>query len=104
MEIKSKTISVDAIAIETGLWHIQRYLMQRYGTDESYRDMAPLSWYIYTDRASLDFIRKVLTAKPFMIARKLHLGGSYDEAIQRIKDYVGYEDKDYVSYKEEVSW
>lgn len=92
MQITQHTISISPVAVETGLWHIQRNLMQKYGVDESYRDIAPLSWYIQTGRASCDFIRAVLTAKPFMIARKLHQGGSYDEVIQRIKDYIGYAD------------
>ena len=86
MEFKLKPISISRTAIETGLWAIQRYLMQHYGVDQSYRDMAPLNWYM--ERASLDFIRAVLTAKPFMIARKLHMGGSYDEVIKRLKIYL----------------
>ena len=86
MEFKLKPISINRTSIETGLWAIQRYLMQRYGVDQSYRDMAPLNWYM--ERASLDFIRAVLTAKPFMIARKLHEGGSYDEVIERVKAYL----------------
>ena len=85
-------ISINATSIETGLWAIQRYIMQHYSVDESYQDIAPLSWYINTGRASVDFIRAVLTAKPFMIGRKLHEGGTYDEVIQRVKDYIGYKE------------
>lgn len=88
MEFKLKPISINRTSIETGLWAIQRYLMQRYGVDQSYQDIAPLQWYIYTDRASIDFTRAVLTAKPFMVARKLHMGGSYDEVIRRLKIYL----------------
>ena len=85
-------ISVNRVSIETGLWHIQRYLMGRYGVDQAAQDIAPLSWYIGTGRASVDFIRAVLTGKHFMIARKLHEGGTYDEVIQRVKKYLNYED------------
>ena len=88
MEFKLKPISINRTSIETGLWAIQRYLMQRYGVDQSSQDIAPLEWYIYTDRASIDFTRAVLTAKPFMIGRKLHEGGSYDEVIERVKAYL----------------
>lgn len=82
-------ISVNRVSIETGIWHIQRYLMERYGVDQAEQDVAPLAWYIGTGRASVDFIRAILTGKPFMIARKLHEGGTYDEVIQRVKDYLG---------------
>lgn len=84
-------ISVNRVSIETGLWHIQRYLMERYGVDQAVQDITPLSWYIGTGRASVDFIRAVLTGKHFMIARKLHEGGTYDEVIQRVKKYLKYE-------------
>ena len=85
-------IGIGPVAVETGLWHIQRYIMQHWGVDQSYQDIAPLAWYINTGRAAPDFIRAVLTAKPFMVGRKLHEGGTYDEVIQRIKDYIGYEE------------
>lgn len=90
MEIKIKTVAISDTAVETGLWHIQRTLMEKYGCDTAERDMYPLHWYVGTGRASLDFLRKLLTAKPFMVARKLHMGGSDDEILQRIKKYIGY--------------
>lgn len=74
--------------IDNGLWTIQKYLMERYGVDASYREIDPLRWYVDTGRASADFIKRVFNAKSFMIASKLHEGGSYDEVIQRIKDYI----------------
>ena len=78
MKFQSNPIAVNATTIDTGLWDIQRYGMQHYGVDEAARDISPLKWYINTGRASLEF------------TRKLHEGGSYDEAIQRIKDYIGF--------------
>lgn len=92
MKITHKAVGVGPAAVESGLWQIQRYLMKRYGVDQSSQDISPLSWYIVTGRASVDFIRAVLTAKPFMIARKLHEGGTYDEVIRRVKDYIGFID------------
>lgn len=85
-----KTVEIGPAAVDAGLWAIRYYLMQRYGVDESARDIAPLSWYIHTGRATPDFIRAVFIAKPYMIGRKLHMGGTYDEVINRIKDYTGY--------------
>ena len=83
-----KYISIDYISVDNYLWETRRRLMRKYGTDESYRDIAPLSWYIGTGRASTDFLRALLSCKPFMIARKLHEGGSYEEVIQRVKEYI----------------
>lgn len=77
--------------IETGLWHIERYLMLRYGVDTARRDMDPIKWYIYTGRASVGVINRLLSAKPFMVGRLLHKGGSYDETIRRVLSYIGIE-------------
>ena len=90
MQIKSTNISIGYISIETCLWHIQRYLIGKYGVDQSERDMYPLQWYVYTGRASPNFLKLLLNAKPFMIARKLHEGGSDQEIIERIKHYLNY--------------
>lgn len=80
---------VSTTTIETGMWAIQRYLMKKYGASAASRDIEPLNWYINTGRASVSFISAVLDSKPFMIGRILHKGGSYDETIQRVKDYLG---------------
>ncbi len=86
-------ISVNRTSIETCLWHIERHLTNKYGVTEAGVDMAPLRWYIYTGRASTEFIRELMKAKPFMVARKLHMGGSYQEAVDRVKKYIGWEDE-----------
>ena len=91
MKITSNLIYISDTMIETTLWHIQRAIMNRYGFAQSERDISPLKWYINTGRASLDFLNKLIEAKPFMIGRKLHEGGSYEEAINRVCKYIGYE-------------
>ena len=65
------------------------YIMNHYGVDEAYRDIYPLEWYINTGRASAEFLRKLYTKKPFLIARRLHKGGSVDETVKRIKSFLG---------------
>lgn len=85
-------ISINATSIETGLWAIHRYLIEKHGLDAARTDMAPLYWYVYTGRAPIDFLRSLLEAKPFMIARKLHASGSYEEALTRVKKYIKWED------------
>lgn len=82
-------MTVNRTSIDTGLWHIERYLMDRYGVDAARRDLEPLRWYIDTGRASVDVIRRILTAKPFMVGRLLHKGGSYDDTIRRVLAYIG---------------
>lgn len=89
--MKEFSLPINKGTIDTGLWHIQRHLIEKYGTDQSYRDMEPISWYINSGRASIEFIRLLLGAKPYMVARKMHQGGSTQEVIARIKRYIGYE-------------
>lgn len=82
---------ISATAIETTLWHIQREDMQRHGMTQSERDMQPLVWYINTGRASLDFLHKLMTTSPCMVARDLHKGGSDEEVINRVCRRIGYD-------------
>lgn len=70
------------------LWNIEKYMMQKYGVDAAQREIDPLKWYIYTGRAPLAFLYGIEAARPFMIARILHKGGSYNEALDRIKAYL----------------
>lgn len=74
--------------IDEYLWQVEKWLMNHYGTGRAQLDIAPLKWYIGTDRAPLDFMRAMLTKKPYLIAKKLHAGGTYDEAINRLKSYL----------------
>lgn len=79
---------ISATAIDKCLWEIKWYLMRKYTTQEAERDVEPLHWYITTGRAPSDFLRSLINAKPFMIARKLHNAGTYDESIETIKSYL----------------
>lgn len=83
-------ISLSATTIETMIWHIQREITTRWGVTAGYREISPLFRYINTGRASLDFLQRLNHAKPFMVARKLHQGGSDDEIIKRVQKYLGY--------------
>ena len=67
---------VNKNSIDNCIWKIQRVLMTKYGCTAADREIAPLIWYINTGRASTPFLKKLIDAKPFMIARKLHMGGS----------------------------
>lgn len=77
--------------VDGKLWEIKLYLINKYGSRAADNDVDPLRWYISTGRASVDFLKALLQAKSFMVARKLHEGGSYDESIARVKKYIGYD-------------
>ena len=74
--------------IDNCLWYIEKYLMIKYGVDAAHREIAPLKWYIATGRASALFLKRLAASKPYVIGRKLHLGGSDDEVIERIKKAI----------------
>lgn len=88
MKILNSDVNICRESIECGLWSIQRYLMGKYGVAASEIETAPLNHYVYSGRASAYFLRHLLAAKPYMIARKLHEGGSDDEIIMRVKNYL----------------
>ena len=54
------------------------------------RDLDPLTWYIYSGRASTEFLRLLLDTKPYLIARRLKKGGTYDEVLKRIFRLLDY--------------
>ena len=83
-------IDVNKTSIDCCLWAIERDLIKKHGTAQAQRDMQPLRWYVNTGRASLDFLRLLMTAKPFMVARKLHEGGCDTDVVDRVKRYIGY--------------
>ena len=81
-------MNISKTTIETGLWHIERYLMMKHGVDAARRDIDPLKQYVYSGRASTTVIRAILTAKPYMVGRKLHQGGSCEEVVGRVLKYA----------------
>ena len=90
MAIKAKAgeTYISWTLIDNQLWAVKKYLMPRVGVDQAAQDVAPLNWYIGTGRASVEFMRAFVQAKAYMIGRVLHKGGSYDEAIRRVKEYL----------------
>jgi hypothetical protein len=76
--------------IDTCVWNIKKVLMEKYGTMAADREIAPLVWYIETGRASTPFLEKLIAKKPYIVARRLHAGGSDMEIIARIKACVGF--------------
>ena len=56
--------------------------------DRSFNMIYPLWHYIFSARASTEFMRALLSTKPFMIARRICAGGSDDEIMERIKKLV----------------
>ena len=74
--------------VDNYLWEVTRYIMTRKGVDESVRMTDPLTWYVNTGRASAGFLKRLVDTKPYIIARLLMKGGSYDEAIARVRDRI----------------
>ena len=91
MKITSHPVYISSTLIDSTVWHIKKSIMDKYGYYQADADIAPLRWYINSGRATLEFLHKLVEAKPFMIGRKLHEGGSYEEAIERVCKYLRYE-------------
>lgn len=86
-----KSISISQTAVECYIDRVVEYLTHKYGTDTALREISPLEWYVWTGRASCDFLRALVSSKAYMVGRKLHEGGSYTEIINRIHQYLGTE-------------
>jgi len=104
LERMSKPHSISTWNVENYLYDVGQVINHYNNTTgkiaefRSWRDgidfyLAPLSHYVGTGRASSEFLHLLVDAKPFMIARVLMKdnGGTYDEAIGRVKEYLGYD-------------
>ena len=76
--------------IEAYLWEVTTAVQKQCACNISTAEALaePLKWYVYTGRASCDFLHKMIKTKPFMIARRLAKGGSTDEAVASIKNFL----------------
>ena len=84
-------MTISATTIDTMLWAIRGEIQSRHGVDASYRMAAPLTWYVNSGRASTAFLHKLYEARPVLVARDLAKGGSYDEALARVFNRIGFE-------------
>ena len=91
------TTSIDYNNIDAFMWElimtVKRVCACSIATAESLVD--PLNWYIKTGRASAEFLHKLVKSKPFMIARRISHGGSTEEVMDRVKEYVNSIEFDY---------
>lgn len=92
MTIKPRYTSVSNTMVDDFVYRTCLYGIQKYGYDTAQTDVDPLKWYISTGRASTQFLGLLLQKKPYMIARKLHEGGSVQESVDRIKKYIGFDE------------
>lgn len=69
---------------------VESYLMRKYGVDAAQRLISPLTWYVYTARASATFLFMLYDVKPYCIGKILAKGGSHDEVICNIKKRIGF--------------
>lgn len=81
-------IQANATTTDTIMWAIVRNLEIKYGSKAADREFSPLSWYVYSGRASTPFLTALVNSKPHMIAKILHSGGSDAEVIRRIKKHL----------------
>ena len=88
MERTNKLIS--CTTIDEYITKAEIYLMRKYGVDRAEIDIYPLKWYIFTGRASAAWTRTLLETIPYNAAKILHKGGSVEEVICRINNYIGW--------------
>ena len=84
---------MNCIIIENRLYDIQRRLCHYSDLTTAKRAIAPLTWYVGTDRAPLDFIRTLCNANSRQIttiAKRLFKmsGGDYSAIIDDVTSYL----------------
>lgn len=87
-----KTYTTSAYQIDNYLWDTEKSMWKAAGIDGAIRAIDPLRWYIETGRASLEFLRKLIKVKPFVMGRYLLKiqNNSVEDAVELIKKKIGY--------------
>ena len=75
--------------MEKYLWDVEAAIIRHgHSLSETSILIDPLVWYVSTGRASAEWCNHLMEMKPFVIARILEKGGSYNEAVDRLKKRV----------------
>ncbi len=77
--------------IENYIYEVQRCLVVKYGSRRAMVDIDPLVWYVTTGRAPVSFLKALLGKSPYLVARRLHQGGSHQEVVYRLCKFLGVE-------------
>lgn len=78
-------------ALDEYIFNVRRALWKKTGSMDAGDALAyPLAWYIRTGRASVMFLELLAQKSPVRVANNLLKGGSVEEAINRLKIYLGY--------------
>lgn len=87
-----KTYTTNCYSIDSYLFDTQKAMWKTLSVNDSSNAIYPLAWYIQTGRASLEFLRKMVQVKPFVMARFLIKiqDNSVDVAVDLIKKKIGY--------------
>jgi len=87
-----KTYTINVYGIEEYLFDTRKAMWKTISVNDSNNVIYPLKWYIGTGRASLEFLRKMVQVKPFVMARFLLKiqDNSVDAAVDLIKRKIGY--------------
>lgn len=88
MNLRPCFTHVSSTLVDSFILSVDEYLVRKYGYRTAENDIAPLLWYIRTGRASVNFLGCLTSREAYLIAKRLHEGGSYDEVIDRIKKYL----------------
>lgn len=83
-----KTYTLSLTGIDAYIWDVQKYIMDKKGTDASNRYIYPLKRYINTSRASCEFLKRLFEVSPLRISRILMKSGSDDDIIKDIKRVI----------------
>lgn len=77
--------------VEKKLWEIYFWLCRKHISLEASKLLDPLKWYVGTGRSTLEFDKRLVNARTYMIGRILEKDGSVQEVVDRVKKYLGVE-------------
>lgn len=87
-----KNIIVSKASEDDFIHAVRMKLWEKCGTRLGDNLLYPLAYHIFTGRATLEFEKRLLATRPYLIARDLSSGGSDADIIRKIKKRIGYSD------------
>lgn len=82
-------MAISRTAIENKVWDVRIILIRRHGVDGADMLMHPLTWFVDTGRASVEFLRTFIESDPYKVADVLANECSTTEAtIKALKEFM----------------
>lgn len=91
MEItmNKKYYTYNYAGLEAYTHDVKMFLAKKHGIDAAERMIDPLTWWVFTGRATLTECKALVEKRPYVIGKILEKGGTINNQVDAIKRKIG---------------